>query len=102
MLLDRLVSDAAIEGANILSSETGQLDITHIAENSRQVVPGSLFVAVVGSVHDGHKFIPDALQRGAVAMAGSREERPDTLPEGVPYLHVPDDRASVALLSAAF
>ena len=63
---------------------------------------GTLFVAVRGSVHDGHKFIGDALGRGAVAVAGVREERPEGLSEDVPYVHVPDDRRAVALLSAAF
>jgi UDP-N-acetylmuramoyl-L-alanyl-D-glutamate--2,6-diaminopimelate ligase len=42
------------------------------------------------------------LQRGAVAVAGEREERPADLPEGMPYVHVPDDRQAVAQLAAAF
>jgi UDP-N-acetylmuramoyl-L-alanyl-D-glutamate--2,6-diaminopimelate ligase len=77
------------------------VEITHICENSRLAEPGSLFVAVRGSVHDAHKFIPDALKRGAVTVAGEREERPEGLPAEVPYVHVPDDRLSVAQLSAA-
>jgi UDP-N-acetylmuramoyl-L-alanyl-D-glutamate--2,6-diaminopimelate ligase len=52
-------------------------------------------------VHDGHKFIPDALKRGAVAVTGEREERPEDLPAEVPYVHVSDDRLAVAQLSAA-
>lgn len=101
MELRRLVAEADISSAALLS-KNDRIEVTHIAENSREVVPGSLFVAVVGSVHDGHKFIPDALQRGAVAVAGEREERPEGLPHGVPYLHVPDDRRAVSQLSAAF
>jgi UDP-N-acetylmuramoyl-L-alanyl-D-glutamate--2,6-diaminopimelate ligase len=101
MNLEQLLSKAEIGGAHLFGTSP-QVDITHIAENSRQVEPGSLFVAVRGSVHDGHRFIPDALQRGAVAVAGERGERPDDLPANVPYVHVPDDRAAVAILSAAF
>jgi UDP-N-acetylmuramoyl-L-alanyl-D-glutamate--2,6-diaminopimelate ligase len=52
-------------------------------------------------MHDGHKFIPDALKRGAVAVAGERQERPEGLPDSVPYVRVPDDRLSVSQLSAA-
>lgn len=77
-------------------------DIRHIAEDSRRVEPGSLFVAVKGSAHDGHKFISQALENGAVAVAGSRQERPADLPGDVPYVYVPDDRAAVAQLSAAY
>src|SRR5438093_11981781 len=101
MYLEQLLSAAAIPGAKILGNATG-VDVTHIAEDSRRVEPGGLFVAVKGSAHDGHRFIPDALARGAVAVAGEREDRPDGLPGAVPYVHVPDDRGAVALLSAAF
>ena len=101
MNLQQLLSDAAILGAEIVGSTT-EVDITHIAEDSRQSRPGTLFVAVRGSVHDGHTFIPDALKRGAVAVAGEHEERPGDLPEGVPYVRVPDDRRAVSRLAAAF
>jgi UDP-N-acetylmuramoyl-L-alanyl-D-glutamate--2,6-diaminopimelate ligase len=100
--LHSLLSGAAIASANILSGPEEQVEIRHIAEDSRRVEPGSLFVAVRGSVHDGHKFIPDALARGAVAVAGTRSTRPEGLPERIPYVLVPDDRKAVALLSAAF
>ncbi|HKP54923.1 MAG TPA: UDP-N-acetylmuramoyl-L-alanyl-D-glutamate--2,6-diaminopimelate ligase [Chloroflexia bacterium] len=100
MELQRLLDDAAIDGITVSGNE--QVDITHIAEDSRRVEPGSLFVAVMGSVHDGHRFIPQALERGAVAVAGSHDERPAELPEGIPYVHVPNDREAVARFSAAY
>ncbi|MEP6776172.1 MAG: Mur ligase family protein, partial [Chloroflexota bacterium] len=101
MKLAHLVEQAHIDGASILGGNANA-EVTHIAENSRQARPGTLFVAVLGSVHDGHKFIPGALELGAVAVAGVRTARPEGLPDSVPYLHVPDDRAAVAELSAAF
>jgi UDP-N-acetylmuramoyl-L-alanyl-D-glutamate--2,6-diaminopimelate ligase len=102
MHLDQLLAQAELSGAHNFSGQSAQVDINHIAENSRVSQPGTLFVAVRGSVHDGHRFIPDALQRGAVAVAGEREERPEGLAHNVPYVHVPDARAAVARLSAAF
>jgi UDP-N-acetylmuramoyl-L-alanyl-D-glutamate--2,6-diaminopimelate ligase len=101
MKLAQLVEQAGIAGASILGGNAS-VEVTHIAENSRQARPGTLFVAVHGSVHDGHKFIQVALELGAVAVAGVQTARPEGLPDSVPYLHVPDDRAAVAELSAAF
>jgi UDP-N-acetylmuramoyl-L-alanyl-D-glutamate--2,6-diaminopimelate ligase len=102
MDLNALLDGSSIAGVKILGPNGGKVDITHIAEDSRRVEPGSLFVAVIGSLHDGHRFIPQALERGAVAVAGSRSERPTELPEGLPYVQVPNDREAVARLSAAY
>ena len=41
---------------------------TAVVADSRQVTPGALFVAIPGFAMDGHQFIPEALQRGAVAI----------------------------------
>ena len=48
-------------------------DITLITTDSRQVIPGALFVAYPGVAIDGHRFIADALQRGAAAIIGERD-----------------------------
>lgn len=45
-----------------------RVEITRVVVDSRQVVPGSLFVAMQGETRDGHTFIPDALARGATAV----------------------------------
>jgi UDP-N-acetylmuramoyl-tripeptide--D-alanyl-D-alanine ligase len=39
--------------------------ITEAAVDSRQVIPGSMFVAIPGERVDGHDFVADAFQRGA-------------------------------------
>ncbi len=39
--------------------------ITEAAIDSRQVIPGSLFIAIPGEHVDGHDFVADAFQRGA-------------------------------------
>lgn len=39
--------------------------ITEAAIDSRQVIPGSLFVAIPGEKTDGHDYIADAFKRGA-------------------------------------
>lgn len=77
--------------------------ITRITADSRQVVPGALFVAYRGAGVDGHRFIPDALQRGAAAIAAERSPA-GLRPAGsaVPFLQVGDGRAALAWLSAAW
>lgn len=40
---------------------------TGVATDSRKVKPGDLFVAIKGENHDGHDFVDDAFENGAVA-----------------------------------
>lgn len=80
-------------------------DITLITTHSRQVVPGALFVAYPGVAVDGHHYIADALQRGAVAIVGEREltevDQHSAFNQQ-PYLRVRDGREAVAWLNAAW
>lgn len=41
---------------------------TGVADDSRQVQPGDLFLAYPGDLADGRRYIADALQRGAIAV----------------------------------
>src|SRR3972149_6802829 len=85
-------------------------NITAVTADSRRVMPGALFVAVRGDNFDGHRFIPDAIARGAVAVVA---EHPLTLPPpppaggggegmGVRGIVVPDSRIALGWLSAAW
>jgi UDP-N-acetylmuramoyl-L-alanyl-D-glutamate--2,6-diaminopimelate ligase len=74
--------------------------IRDIAYDSRDAGEGSLFVALEGLHEDGHRFITDAVKRGAVAVMHSRPF-PDRS-EGVGYIRVPDTRAALSPISAAF
>src|SRR5690606_34491013 len=74
------------------------LPVTGIALDSRAVQPGNVFVAMTGGSTDGHRYIPSAIERGAVAVVGAQ------VLEGlaVPYIQVEDTRVALAYLSAAF
>lgn len=50
---------------NSIRIETATAVITEAAVDSRQSIPGSLFVAIPGENADGHDFIADAFKRGA-------------------------------------
>ena len=67
-----------------------------VTADSRQVTPGSIFVAMPGGTFDGHDFIPQALERGAIAVVG---ERPGAT-TAIPYLVVPNARQALAWLAA--
>ncbi|MCX7739855.1 MAG: Mur ligase family protein, partial [Meiothermus sp.] len=79
------------------------LEVQGVTHDSRLVQPGFVFVAIPGvplpsrKPFDGHDYIPQAIQNGAVAVVGMRE-----LHLNVPYLRVADARAALADLSAAF
>jgi UDP-N-acetylmuramoyl-tripeptide--D-alanyl-D-alanine ligase len=61
--------------------------IRAICTDSRQLQPGSVFVALRGERFDGHNFIPQALARGAVAVISQR-------PVAGPHFQVSDTLAA--------
>src|SRR5438552_524743 len=87
---------SALERAGQLVRAPGESpDITGIAEDSRRVTPGTLFCAVSGSAQDGHRFLGDAVRRGAAAVVVTRVSE-----VAVPQVVVRDARVAVALASA--
>ncbi len=79
-------------------SDLPDLEIKALTADSRQVLPGAMFVAVQGLVSDGYDFLPEAVSRGATALVG---EGPDPS-LGVPYLRVRDSRECLAHLASAW
>ena len=75
--------------------------ITGITADSRRVESGFLFVAYRGVQVDGHRFIPDALARGAAAIIAERES-PAAVPPDTLCIRVPDGREALAHVAAAW
>jgi len=63
-----------------------------VVRDSREVVPGSLFVAFVGERADGHDYARAVVGAGAVAVLASR-------PVGVPAIVVEDVQAALGALA---
>jgi UDP-N-acetylmuramoyl-L-alanyl-D-glutamate--2,6-diaminopimelate ligase len=80
------------------------VEVAGLTPDSRQVAPGSLFVAYAGEAVDGHRFIPQAVERGAVAIVGEqpRAACAEAIPAEVAYVRVPNGREALAYLSAAW
>ncbi len=101
MLLAQLVE--AVPGIVVRPGNL-EVDISSVTSDSRQVTPGALFVAYRGVGADAHRYIPDALARGAAAIVG--ELPPADLavppPPSVPYIQVLDGRAALAWLHAGW
>lgn len=74
------------------------VDLSGIACDSRQVSPGNLFVCIRGTRHDGHRFVPDALARGAAAILAQQP----VSGAPVPVVVAEDSRLAYALLCAAY
>jgi UDP-N-acetylmuramoyl-tripeptide--D-alanyl-D-alanine ligase len=54
----------AVHG-RVLGPESGRRGFSSVCVDSRKAKPGSLFVALPGSVQDGHRFVEAAFQAGA-------------------------------------
>ena len=85
-----LAEVAGVLHASVVGEVGSGLVADGVSYDSRQVLPGNLFVAIVAQ-RDGHDFVLDAVQSGAAAVLVSRE----VLGCSVPQLVVAD--TSVAL-----
>lgn len=77
----------------------GDVAVTQIAYDSRQVQPGAVFVALHGLKDDGTRYVPQAIARGAVAIVA---EAP--VPDAFAHAWIPtnDARLAIALLADRF
>lgn len=82
-----------------LITGTSDQDINGISYDSRRVKPGELFVCIPGYKTDGHKFIDQALSRGAVAVLA---ERKVVLGTEATLLLTEDCRKAVAIAASNF
>jgi UDP-N-acetylmuramoyl-L-alanyl-D-glutamate--2,6-diaminopimelate ligase len=74
--------------------------VESICIDSRAVQRGSVFVAVHGTLSDGHAYIDKAIGQGAVAVVC--EEWPIALKEGITYVQVKDSASAAGLMADAF
>src|SRR5687768_9275624 len=74
------------------------IPITGISIDSRAVKPGHLFVALKGGIVDGHDYIQNATENGAVAVVGDR----DLSGLCVPYIRLENPRRALTWIAAAF
>lgn len=76
------------------------LAIKSIDFDSRKIENQDLFVAIRGTLADGHNYITKAISLGAVAVVC--EVLPENLDSGVTYIQVKDTNKALAYLAANF
>jgi len=88
-------------GVPILDS-IGIMDITigDVYFDSRQIKHQDLFVAIKGNLTDGHQYIAQAIEAGAVAVVC--EVLPKDLPKGVSFIQVRSSSKALAIIAANF
>jgi len=96
------LDDALAEKAGIIEIRKGSSAsvITGLKYDSRSIAPGDLYFALPGLHADGHDFIPQAVENGALAVVyqnGCPEFR-----DGITYIRVKDSRFSMSPIADAF
>ena len=75
------------------------IDIIDVIYDSRKVTKGCAFVCLKGFNVDGHKFIPDALEKGATALIVQDDI---AAPDGIAVIKVADTRKTLAYMSVEY
>lgn len=91
MRLKALLSGVALLGG--FADE--DVEISGISYDTRTIQPGELFVALTGYKTDGHRFLREAVEKGAAAVICRKAPE-----EPGPWLIAADTRAALATVSA--
>ena len=95
-LLSDLLYKAGIEE---VSGDTS-ISIEKVCFDSRKVEADTLFIAIRGTVVDGHHFIAEVIAKGATAIVC--EEMPAERFQSVTYVQVKDSSLAIAIIAANF
>lgn len=96
IVLKDILYKVAIEAVNGLTD----VSINKIEFDSRLIIPDDVFVAIRGTVSDGHDFIEKAINLGATAIVC--EVFPDIIVSGVTYIKVDNTSAALAFMAANY
>ena len=77
-----------------------EITIGKIDFDSRKIAQNDLFVAIRGTISDGHEFIAKAIELGATAIVC--DTLPETITEGITYIQVKDTNTALAVMAANY
>ena len=96
----KLLSDLLYDARILEVRGTTHVAVEHVAVDSRKVQPLGLFVAVPGTVVDGHNYIGTAIDAGAACVICER--MPEDTPEHVTVVQVKSSASALGHVAAAF
>jgi len=97
------LEQVAVQAEGLLLAGDPVREVTSVHFDTRQLEPGSLFVAIAGEVRDGHDFLPQAVEKGAAAAIVSRQEKlPPDLPDSFGLILVNDTLRAFQKLAANY
>ncbi len=101
MKLHQLFSFFNLSSTNSAQKTVLEQEVSGLFFDARQVVPGSVFVAIQGNEKDGHDFIVQAIQNGALALVVQNKLK---VPKDYSLfvIEVADTRSVLDLLAARF
>jgi UDP-N-acetylmuramoyl-tripeptide--D-alanyl-D-alanine ligase len=77
-----------------------QVRLAGVSIDTRSLEPGSLFVAIAGSIHDAHDFLANAVAAGAAGLMIERGRAlPAQLPEALVVIEVDDTTCALGALA---
>ncbi len=76
------------------------IPVSKLCIDSRKVEAGSMFIAIKGTLTDGHQYISTAIEKGAYAIVC--ETLPEERKEGVTFVQVKDSAEAAGLIAAAY
>uniref|UniRef100_UPI00404B166A UDP-N-acetylmuramoyl-L-alanyl-D-glutamate--2, 6-diaminopimelate ligase n=3 Tax=Gelidibacter sp. TaxID=2018083 RepID=UPI00404B166A len=82
----------------VVGSTSVKVNALHF--DSRKIVKNDVFVAIKGSISDGHQFIDIAIESGAVAVIC--ETLPDNLQNGITYIEVENASSAMAFMASNY
>lgn len=77
-----------------------EIVVNKIDFDSRKIEANDVFVAIRGSISNGHDFIEKAIQQGAVAVIC--DVFPENIEKGVTYVQVKDTNSALAFIAANY
>ena len=80
------------------------LEIKKIEANSKKIIENSLFIAVKGFEYDGHDFVEEAVQNGAIAVVldMNTDLRKITISPDITVVIIDDTRKALAQIACNF
>ncbi len=85
-----------------LNAVVGQTSVSvkNIDFDSRNISTNDAFVAINGTISNGHDFIDKAIKQGAIAIIC--EELPNNIIEGITYVQVESSSSALAIMASNF